>query len=315
MFKSIQVFIFFALFVLGMQSAHACESCTISRLGKDSGVRSQSVDGKWFFEYLFEQKNYQEMDPTTAHNLHHQGHEVHDKTTEDIHRFTVGSNLTDALSLSVEMPYVTRRSLEVDTHSILGSKQKSEGLGDVTLWGNYRLWQSGGQSLGTALGVKLPTGDTGQKNSLGQKFEVELQPGSGSVDYIVGGFYKASWERVDVVTNLSYVFNTEGSQDFKFGNMLTASVAADYVLNPTWNNLQTKTGVDVVLQNDWKEEQGGVANHDSGGFTAFVGPTVNIGVLPQAGVFMSVLYPVFQDLGGVHQHLDYVWTVGAKVSW
>ncbi len=34
----------------------ACENCTIPRLGREKGVvQSESLDKKWFFQYLYEQ--------------------------------------------------------------------------------------------------------------------------------------------------------------------------------------------------------------------------------------------------------------------
>ena len=69
----------------------ACEACTISNLGRHQGtVVSESRDKKWFFKYLFEQQAWETIPAEEAHELHHEGHDVHDKTREDFHHFIFG---------------------------------------------------------------------------------------------------------------------------------------------------------------------------------------------------------------------------------
>ena len=173
------------LFIVVMTGqAFACGTCgcTLHNLGKDrAGIKSEGRDG-WYFEYLFDQTNWDRMDAREAHNIHHDGHEVHDRTTEDFHHFKFGAHATEDLDVFVDLPYVIRRYLEVDTHAILGSKQRSEGWGDVQLIGNYRFWHQEAQSLSAVAGFQFPTGYTKEKNSIGSVAEAELQPGSGAYD-------------------------------------------------------------------------------------------------------------------------------------
>ena len=163
-------------------------------------------------------------------------------------------------------------------------------------------------------GLKFPTGFTGEKNTVGTKFEPEFQPGSGSFDYILGGVYQAAAGRFNFAGNLSYVLNTEGAYDFEFGDMLTVSAAGDYLINPA-SKWPMRAGVDLVYQYEWQEKQDGVKNPDSGGARILAGPVLNVGGLPSTDIFASLLFPAYQDLGGVHQELDYVGTLGAKIGW
>ena len=307
--------LFPSMILFSINKVFACESCMISRIGKDSGMRRESADKRWSFEYLFEQKNYDRMDASDAHTLHHQGHEVHDKTTEDFHHLIFGANLNDQLSLSLEVPYVIRRSLEVDNHDTLGDKRRCEGLGDTTLLSEYSFWKSNQQSVGVVGGVKFPTGYTGEKNTVGDKFEPELQPGSGSFDYIFGGVYKRQGERMNIAGNVSCVFNTEGVYDFEFGDMFTVSTSIDYLLNPQVSKFQARIGMDVIYDNEWKEKQNGLKNPDSAATKILTGPVFNVTTFSQNSILGSVLFPAYQDVGGVHQELDYVWTLGTKIRW
>jgi len=304
------------LFAVSKPVAASCGTCIIPRLGKeDTAVRAESGDKKWYFEYLFEQKVWDEMDARDAHNLHHQGHHFHDKTTEDFHHFSLGRKVLEDLTFFIEIPYVIRRSLEVDSHSILGSKQSSEGWGDTHLIGDYRFWKSDDQSLSLTGGVKFPTGKTKEKNSIGTLFEPELQPGTGSFDYILGTVYKRDMGRFSLIGNATHVFNTEGDYNFTFGDVSSVSLYVDYLFNPQSETMKKKVGLDVVYQYEQKQKDDGVKVADSGGQTILLGPVLKSEVNSRVSFFSSFLYPVVQNLGGVHQELDFEWTAGGKILW
>ncbi len=307
-------FVFMFLCVTSRVS-HACSTCTIGQLGKGtSAARSESQDKKWYFEYLFEQQNWDKMDARDAHNLHHDGHHFHDKTTEDIHHFKMGRHVAEDLNVFMDLPYVVRRSLEVDSHSILGSEQESQGLGDLHLFGDYRFWQDDARSLSAVAGIKFPSGATDERNSAGTLFEPEMQPGSGSYDYLLGGIYKIQKERLAVVANASYLWTTRGEQEFQFGDVTTVSLTADYLLNPRARYLKTRAGVDAVFQNEAKQHDDGVTVEDRGGQTLLLGPIVKVEGCSYFGLSGSLLFPVYQHLGGVHQELDFSWTLAGGIK-
>jgi len=296
--------------------AAACGTCTIPRLGKDeSTVRTESHDKKWYFEYLFEQKNWDKMDARDAHQLHHQGHHFHDKTTEDYHHLSLGRYVTEDFKVFAEIPYVIRRSLEIDNHSILGSQQKSKGFGDLNLIGNYRFWKDDKQSLSFVGGVKFPTGETKEENSVGTRFEPELQPGSGSYDYVAGGIFKINNQRVSWTGNMTYVFTTEGAQNFEYGDIFTASLFGDYLINPDSARFKARTGIDMIYQNERRQKDAGVKVMDSGGEAILAGPVIKVTAHDGFNLLGSLLHPVYQNLGGVHQELDFEWMLGGELRW
>lgn len=305
--------LFLAILFFAVGKVYACTSCTICQLGQLG--KNNSKDEKWSFEYVFEQNNWNVMDAHDAHELHHDGHDVHDKTTEDFHHFKFSYRPTEYLDISLDLPYVVRRSLEVDNHSILGKKQSAQGLGDAHLVGDYRFWRGEGQSLGVVGGLKLPTGATKEKNSVGDLFEPELQPGSGSVDYILGGVYQIQQERASLSANTSYVFINKGSQEFKAGDVFTLSLYADYLLNPQARYLKARLGADVVYQFEQKDVSEDTEIADSGGATLLLGPVFKIEANDHVSLVSSILFPAYQNLGGVHQELDYQWTVGSQIRW
>lgn len=312
------VFYIFILvsFLLGFPApAVACEMCTLPRLGRDTGeLQTEKGNKKWFAKYMFEEQNWHEKEAREAHNLHHAGHHFHDKTREESHHFTLGNRLTPDFILQAELPYVIRHSIEIDDHSILGAKQKSQGIGDLRLVGDYRVFRGPKGSVGVIGGVKFPTGSTRERNTDGTRFEPELQPGSGSFDYLTGLVFQKQENRVSLTANSIYVFKTEGDQDFEFGDVVSASLLADYLLNPQ-QQTKTRLGLDANIQYEQKQKDTGVKVTDSGGTTLLLGPVLSLSAHEHILFAGSFLAPVYQNLGGVHQELDFVWTLSGKIFW
>jgi hypothetical protein len=297
------------------RSVLACEICTIPRLGRQEKlVGGNNPDKKWYFEYLFEEQNWNELDPAYVHGLHHAGHHAHDKTKEYFHHFTFGRHFSDDVSIAVEMPYVVKHSLGVE-HATLGNKETSEGIGDANLIASYHALVQEKSAFSMVGGIKFPTGKTDEVDTAGNEFEIELQPGSGSFDFLLGGIFELQLGRFIVKGNTTYSFKNEGKQDFEYGDLLSTSFFVDYVLNANSVDVKAKAGVDINYQYAQKDEEGGVEVSDSGGQTIMMGPTITVDGFKNISLFGNILFPVMQDLGGVHQELDYVWTAGGKILW
>jgi hypothetical protein len=109
---------------------------------------------------------------------------------------------------------------------------KSSGLGDITLIGNYNLLNKKStyhgkkikQELWIGGGLKIPTGKFNAD-------EEELlpsannQPGTGSVDMILNGAYGIYINKLGLSSNVTYKIN-QSAKDFKFGNKLSANAFA-----------------------------------------------------------------------------------------
>ncbi len=294
----------------------ACESCIIPRLGRDeANIKLESEDKKWFLKYIFEQQDWGERSASEAHSLHDTGHHVHNKTKEDFHHFIFGGHFTSQLIIFAEIPYVVKYPTEIEDHDRLGANEKSEGMGDLTLIGDYPFFQSKERSFSLVGGVKFPTGEINERNSVGAKFEPELQPGTGSFDYIFGGVYQHRFNRYSLVGNAAYVFKTQGAQDFEFGDLFSTSWLVAYLINPGSKKLKTKVGIDANYQYEQKQEDKGSVVKDSGGQTLLLGPTLSVVINDNLSILGSSLYPVYQDWGGVHQEVDLIWTLGWKLNW
>ena len=102
--------------------------------------------------------------------------------------------------VSVRVPYVHRTDIREGHHEHLPGgvvnntvdyRGDSSGIGDVTLLGQWRFFNNQATRTEAAFlfGVKAPTGATNRIDALGELFETEFQPGSGSWDVLLGAAF------------------------------------------------------------------------------------------------------------------------------
>ncbi len=306
------IFILFLSLAVFVQRSYSCEFCTIVNLGKQE--KSQE-DKRYGIEtkVIYEEQDWEEIPARDAHELHHDGRHFHDKQDEQIVHVMIRARAGDRLSVEADIPYVTRHFIEIDSHAHLGENQTSTGLGDILLTGNYRLFKDQARSLGIIAGLKFPSGETGERNSFGGLIEPELQPGSGSLDYIAGFSGSFHPRDMDLSASAIYIYRNEGEQDFRFGDLLSVSLYSGtrFKFKDKWT---LKTG--VMLNHQLEKKQNGVDGDikDSGGYTMLMGPQLGL-IYDPVQIEFAYLAPVIQNLGGVHQELDTgLWTASLGVK-
>ncbi|MCB9771607.1 MAG: transporter [Candidatus Omnitrophica bacterium] len=310
------LYLFLGLMLVNATSVLACESCLLSRTGRDeSQVNAKSADSRLLFKYWFERQDWKSMDLNAAHELHHDGHHVHVKTSESIQHLGAGYIWNKHFLTTLDLPYVRRKSLEVHSHANMGKEYTSQGFGDVTVSGIYDFWKTKQRDIGVVVGVKVPTGSTHEINPQGARFESEMQPGTGSWDYHLGGVYQQSFTHLDLTANMLYVFKNEGAQNYQFGNVFSTTVFIDYI--PPQNTVlkNVRPGIMMNWKDEARHEDRGEKESDSGGSTVFLGPELSLSTNDYFKVFVNFQWPVYQDLGGVHQEVDKIWNLGTQVRW
>ncbi len=315
--RMISVLLFLFLTIISLTiNVYACNSCgsTVCLLGKGDDVARESSNQKWYFKYLYDQVVWHDKSAESVNAQINDGHDVHNKTVEATSHFQLGRRVTDDLNIFVDLPYVVRTAIESEDIDHLGDKQRSKGFGDVQLLGNYRFWRNTDNAASLAGGLKFPTGSTHQKSFQGDRFETDMQPGSGALNYIVGGIYNYQKGRFSATANSSYVFTTKGAQGFIFGDLFSATVYGDYLLNPNSTCLKTHVGLDTVFQNEMKERTNGAKNPDSGGQSVLLGPVFRIEAVNDVSIIGTFLYPISQKLNGLTQEQVFEWTMSAQIK-
>lgn len=316
--------IFFCLqisILLSIPSAFACGACQnyLGFEGKRDGKESissgamlnsptASTLGRNHFSggYTFQYLRYNTIPPDIAHELHEEGRDVHDKIHEEFYDLYLGYGILSDLDIFLSAPIVYRKSLQIDEEEALGQHERSSGFGDMRLVGKFRFWKKYIEAALIA-GIKFPTGETSDKDKLGNKFETELQPGSGSWDGEFGIALSRSFKRrFSFATSFKYDLKTRGAQDFKFGDVFRYNVGA----SAAFRKLGKYPNLTAVLElnNEWdlKDHARDIGSvFDSGGTTIFVTPGLSADITKNISAFWAMPVPIYQDLGGVHQKLKF----------
>lgn len=149
--------------------------------------------------------------------------------------------VNDRLRVSATLPWVEREHRHYKAHVPVYIPELVEswsyrGLGDATLLAQ---WNAGQLPFGTRTtvqgGVKLPTGRRHVKNAAGTEPEPSLRPGSGSTDLIAGASASQAlpWQPLlPLSANVLRRWNTRGTDGYRAGDELQASVSTGYVIRP-----------------------------------------------------------------------------------
>ncbi len=177
------------------------------------------------------------------------------------------------------------------------------GLGDITLLANYKLWNStkvtgGGkvlkQEVWAGAGVKLPTGTysvnlSDPETELG---DVNSQMGTGSTDLIANAMYNLHVGKWGVNTTANYKVNTSNNSHFKYGDRFSANSFVYYTTSLKNAFLSPNAG--VLFENATANHLNEKAVEDTGGYVtlASAGAELNIGKLI---IGSSLQLPFAQD--------------------
>jgi hypothetical protein len=249
---------------------------------------------------------------------------------EDVHSvdnlFSASANvaygITNDLTVGLSMPYVDRSNVR-EAHSDMGVGESelagdSNGVSDLTLFGQYRFHRSEEQDAAILIGIKTPTGETGVREIEGGLFEAEQQPGSGSWDPFFGLAYNRSLGNIGFSGNVLYTFVTEGTQDTDLGDIFNYNLALtyrttipegehDHHQHAHKGNIIDYIDLVVELNGDSRQRVniGGESEEHSGGHSLYLSPGIRVGLGHSVSLFTSVGIPIVNDLNGLQSEPDY----------
>src|SRR5437764_12102100 len=171
------------------------------------------------------------------------GKHIHAHSIGTIQSASVGAayGVTDDFMVSARIPYVLRTDIREGHHEHLPGgivsntvdfRGDSSGIGDVTVLGQYRFLNNKATRTEAAFlfGVKAPTGATDRVDALGERFEAEFQPGSGSWDFLLGAAFTQRFGAWSFDANVLGVLVGTGTQDTKLGDRFLYNAAVSYRL-------------------------------------------------------------------------------------
>lgn len=231
------------------------------------------------------------------------GNDVHSVDSIFHTVFAVGYGVSDDFLLSMKVSYENLngiREVHHDEPDEIHDHGDSKGIGDLVLFGQYRFVKVVRDDFESTLlfGLKLPTGKTSERDRESERFETEFQPGTGSWSPMVGIAATKLFGQLTVDANVLYTFSTEGAQDTDLGDLLNYNAALSYrVLK------NTSLAWDLIIEanGEWKAKQeiAGVKDENSGEHSLFIAPGTRLTINKQWSAYLSVGFPVFQDLNGI----------------
>lgn len=221
--------------------------------------------------------------------------------------------ISDGIGLDFYMPFVHREHSHIHRHhgEDLWESWSFSGLGDLIVTGQYAFLNPSepfDAYLSLTLGVKLPSGVTDAKNVEGEEAEATIQPGTGSLDGLVGLNYRQTLFSVPTVSGaysalpltigVLYQVSGRGTYDYRFGNSLLTSIGTAYQFTQRATLLFQANGrfqgfADVGTTGEPRE--------DTGGTWVFASPGLSLQLSDGFSAYGYVQLPVYQNVHGIQQ--------------
>jgi hypothetical protein len=263
------------------------------------------------------------LELVTQDKLHRGTHDIDASqvTGEDaIERETRNRNLNATLSygfnedwsVSVRVPLLQRDHLhdllDETTGQPAGSERwKFTRLGDVQVLARRQFAADEGRSSYALFGgLKLPTGSIHVTNEDGARAERALQPGTGTVDAVLGAAARRAVGLVDAaVGQLSWTQSLNSREDFKPGYHLQASVG--------WSHAFTHDLGSVLQLNFHRRghDRGAEAEpENSGATTVDVSPGLTLATGSASTVYAYLQLPVYRRVTGIQLVASHALAIG-----
>jgi hypothetical protein len=318
---------------LSSTQANACASCGCTLNTDWENLNPSSVSGhKFDLRYDYVNQNQlrsrtNTIPPVDASQI------VNGSDSQEVERYTRNHYLTlsgdytinSGWGVNVQVPYIFR------THSTLGTASdgvnagigggqydsSAANVGDKKMIGRYQGFTPQ-HNLSVMLGVKLPTGKydlMGDSTDFTDPNPVPidrgLQPGTGTIDGIVGACYSDRVSKyLGYSVNALYQSALDYRDEFRPGDGTNLNLALRFMGNPAYM---------PILQLNAR-----YVNHDTGaqadsistgGTLIYLSPGISAPINNQTSVYSFVQIPVYQRLNGVQLVPTFTASVGVRFTY
>jgi hypothetical protein len=224
----------------------------------------------------------------------------------EIERYTYNHSVTATLDhqfandfgLDVQLPVVTRPHATYGEGDTELSYSDTRGIGDLRIVGRWQGLSTPGSVTGIEAGLVLPTGKFHQtfKSGPGAGDEVDrgLQPGTGTVQAVVGAYHLGSLTR-----ELGYFIQAGGQvalnyrDDYKPGSFVQASAALNWT---HWRNVTPQ--LQLTFRATAKDSGANADRPNSGGEQVNIAPGLSAKISSKLVGFGFVELPVYNRVNG-----------------
>lgn len=292
--------------LLAASQVHAsCGSafCTLNTNWSTQGIWTEPgarVDLR--YEYLNQDELYSGSDKATQE----EAESAHHREVETVNRnllLNTDYSFNQTYGVSVNLPLVMREHthlhLNHQDHTTLDpSTWDFTRLGDVRVLGRMQLSSEASitQAYGINLGLKLPTGSYEIANDQGKIAERSMQPGTGTTDVIVGGYYRQNLPQYNSqwFTQLLVTRAVDETHGYEPGQQLSWDLGYRYRLNHMFS-LMAQLNYQVKQRDSGEEAE----PEESGSKALFFSPGVSAAFGHSTQVYAFIHHRLHQDVNGL----------------
>lgn len=217
--------------------------------------------------------------------------------------------------LTVTVPVVTNHfQFAAASSPTLGGT----GLGDSMILVKYRFYRKdserGTTQASITFGPKIPTGRTDATDLAGNLLPASLQPGSGSTDFFIGGYWTYTGlfniRRLVADEGFTALLTTEGTQTTRLGDSLESRFWLSYRPTESKNvGREWFIGPDLIWLHSQDDRIGDVRQNGSGGDALLTGVTTYVGIRPGMHVWVATDWDVVHSASAafmpVRRHISF----------
>ena len=245
-----------------------------------------------------------------------------DDTADTTELRTINRNWVSTLDYALAKNWMVSASLPVvdRSHSHIADptgaatfeKWDFTKVGDTRVLGMYRFDNEKNPVVtqGLIFGVKLPTGSYRISNADGAIAERALQPGTGSTDAVLGGYYSAPGIHQDSSWFVQALYQQAVStkEQYKPGNQFQLNVGYRHPLGHNW---QALLQVNSLIKG---KDSGANAERDlSGSKSVFLSPGLIYSLTHDLQLYGFVQLPIYRFYNGIQLSVDWVFVAGATM--
>lgn len=177
---------------------------------------------------------------------------------------------------------------------------ESDGFGDTQVGMRYALWGGAAQRLSAGVAVKLPTGDSRLPNTFdGGLHDPTLQPGTGSVDYVLSAQYVRGGAPVQVAASASRQFTTGNDLGYRFGDETILGLGVTRTLRAVYSRASVSASVQVKAHFRGRSDYLDAPVPSTGSRMVIFSPGLRVTTPGGLGVYAYLQVPVYRHVNDV----------------
>jgi hypothetical protein len=194
-------------------------------------------------------------------------------------------------------------------------KQSISGVGDATVLGMYKIYQTHKDStvlvhtLQLGGGVKIPFGKFDQANN--GSVNPSYQVGTGSWDFLLATEYVVKRKQFGLNTMLNYVIKTENEKQYRFGNQFNYATTFFYLYEKDKYSIAPQLGFAGEVYEDNYQLGQKVRNTAGDIFMGKLGFEIG---KDKFSLGANVMLPIQQNLTGGNVEANYRWSLNINYS-